>query len=101
MINAIQQTGDGAPPRVVYRQKGNDGVEREQTAECSVMMVNDVAKAEAIYIGTDEDPPGLAIVDTACSRTMHGRPWRERYEAALAERGLRASIRPRHGYFSS
>ena len=34
------------------------------------------------------DPPGLAILDSGCTKTMHGATWAERYEAELEKLGL-------------
>ena len=44
--------------------------------------------------GGEDDPPGLAILDTACQRTMNGSRWRARYEAELKERGFEATVQP-------
>ena len=34
------------------------------------------------------DPPGLAILDSGCTKTMHGATWAKRYEAELEKLGL-------------
>ena len=41
----------------------------------------------------DVDEPGLAVLDTGCSRTMNGSHWAESFSAALAERGLQGVAR--------
>ena len=40
--------------------------------ECEVMMVSPDEESFAL---TAEDPPGLAILDSGCTRTMHGKAW--------------------------
>ena len=35
-----------------------------------------------------EDPPGLAILDSGCTRTMHGSTWAQAFEERLCELGL-------------
>ena len=37
---------------------------------------------------SETDPPGLAILDSGCTKTMHGEVWAERFEAELGKRGL-------------
>ena len=44
----------------------------------------------SIYVGTQDDPVGLAGIDTCCAMTVHGRPWRERFTAYLDTLGLKA-----------
>ena len=45
------------------------------------------------YAVQPADPPGLAILDSGCNRTMHGEEWAKAYEEKLAELGLQPSIR--------
>ena len=60
--------------------------------ECEVMMVDEDLNYEA-YAVQPADPPGLAILDSGCNRTMHGEEWAKAYEEKLAELGLQPSIR--------
>ena len=39
------------------------------------------------YIGDGGDHPGLAVFDTVCNYTMHGKTWREEMQKALADAG--------------
>ena len=54
--------------------------------ECSIMAVTAAQEIEAYATGGD--PPGLAVLDTACGCTMNGEIWAEKYRAALQLRGL-------------
>ena len=64
---------------------------------CDVMMV-DEEEAEAPDLNdetlmlTKDDPPGLAILDSGCTKTMHGSQWAQRFEEALAEYNKRPII---------
>ena len=64
---------------------------------CDVMMV-DEEEAEAPDLNdeslmlTEDDPPGLAILDSGCTKTMHGSQWAQRFEEALAEYNKRPII---------
>ena len=60
--------------------------------ECEVMMVDEDLNYEA-YGVQPADPPGLAILDSGCNRTMHCEEWAKAYEEKLAELGLQPSIR--------
>ena len=52
--------------------------------QCDVMMVG-----LGDSIDQDpEDPPGLAILDSGCTRTMHGTSWAADFEKALSSKGL-------------
>ena len=55
-----------------------------QVQQCDVMMTS----PDEAYVLSESDPPGLALLDTGCSRTMHGADWASRFEAELKERGL-------------
>ena len=59
---------------------------------CDVMMVDD-QDAELAFVLTDQDQPGLAILDSGCTRTMHGSEWASTFEKSLAERGLSPKIK--------
>ena len=52
--------------------------------ECQVMMTED-ATPEFLdaFAVNDEDPPGLAILDSVCTRTMHGTKWAKKFEQEL------------------
>ena len=52
--------------------------------ECQVMMTEDATPdfLDAFAVN-DEDPPGLAILDSGCTRTMHGTKWAEKFEQEL------------------
>ena len=51
------------------------------------MMVED-QDAELAFVLIDQDQPGLAILDSGCTRTMHGSEWASTFEKSLVERGL-------------
>lgn len=55
-----------------------------QVQQCDVMMTS----PDEAYVLSESDPPGLALLDTGCSRTMHGADWASRFETELKERGL-------------
>eukprot|EP00435_Cladocopium_sp_Y103_P058473 s1160_g20.t1 len=63
-----------------------------KVTECEVMMVDDDLNLEA-YAVQDEDPAGLAILDSGCNRTMHGQEWAKAFEEKLNELGLQPSTR--------
>ncbi|CAJ1330013.1 unnamed protein product [Effrenium voratum] len=58
-----------------------------QVQECEVMMANSPDSDPEVMV-TMADPPGLAILDSGCSRTMHGRGWAAEFEKALTDLGL-------------
>lgn len=55
--------------------------------QCDVMMVSE-ASVDTCYAMTEEDPPGLAILDSGCTRTMHGFEWATAFEDALSKEDL-------------
>ena len=73
---------------------------------CDVMMTTEIEKEEAktgepgassegplleetTYVLQEEESPGLAILDSGCTRTMHGSRWAARFEEKLKEIGLK------------
>ena len=52
--------------------------------QCDVMMVGPGDSIDQ----DPEDPPGLAILDSGCTRTMHGTSWAADFEKALSSKGL-------------
>ena len=66
----------------------------EDDDPCNVQMVHDVFEA------TDEDEPGLAVVDTACGSTMHGDAWRRKFANSLAEKELMCAYTGARKHFS-
>ncbi|CAJ1410941.1 unnamed protein product [Effrenium voratum] len=58
-----------------------------QVQECEVMMANSSDSDPEVMVAM-ADPPGLAILDSGCSRTMHGRGWAAEFEKALTDLGL-------------
>ncbi|CAE7766366.1 GIP, partial [Symbiodinium sp. CCMP2456] len=73
--------------------------------DCDVMMVGlagDGAGEELIpssYVASESDPPGLAILDSGCTKTMHGEAWAERFEKELVALGLSFGTRQRPQLF--
>ena len=69
--------------------------------DCDVMMVvpgspSDSGGEEVIphsYVASELDPPGLAILDSGCTKTMHGAAWAKRFEAELEKLGLNFEVR--------
>jgi len=55
--------------------------------QCDVMMVTD-SQLESFFAMNPEDPPGLAILDSGCTRTMHGTVWASKFEERLSELNL-------------
>ena len=63
--------------------------------DCDVMMVTeaedqaeDTETLEDDAVTSDADPPGLAILDSGCTKTTHGSVWATRFEAELGKLGL-------------
>ena len=48
---------------------------------------------ETTYASSAQDPPGLAILDSGCTRTMHGAEWATAFEAELEKIGLSSQRR--------
>ena len=74
-----------------------------QLHDCEVMMVEMPDENDAIaqaYVASDADSPGLAILDSGCTRTMHGKQWAEKFEAALASFGLSPKSRVKNQLFA-
>eukprot|EP00435_Cladocopium_sp_Y103_P062124 s1878_g23.t1 len=55
--------------------------------QCDVMMVTD-SQLESFFALNPEEPPGLAILDSGCTRTMHGTVWASKFEERLSELNL-------------
>ena len=58
---------------------------------CDVMMVedaNDLVDVTVNYSLSELDAPGLAILDSGCTRTMHGSSWAKSFEEVLKTKGL-------------
>jgi hypothetical protein len=53
-----------------------------------------------VLASTAGDPAGLACWDTACARTMHGKPWRLKLEEALKKFNLSPTREARESYFT-
>ena len=62
---------------------------------CDVMMAEAEENDEETYayLLAEYDDPGLAILDSGCTRTMHGTQWAISYEQALLQLGLRSKTR--------
>ncbi len=84
-----------------FQVKQPDGQFIDQEINCSVMMTEDQYDDSLnVYTCTDDDPPGLAVLDTACRKTMHGTPWRERVQPLFEARELKARFSEGVGSFS-
>ena len=69
-------------------------------SDCEVMMVSgDFHVAEQTLLSAPEDPPGLAILDSGCTRTMHGAMWSEAFEKELNRIGLTPKSRSKNQAF--
>ena len=62
-----------------------------------VLMMGD--EIEETFALTEDEPPGLAILDSGCTKTMHGKAWGDRLEEELNKLGLSSSLRKRHQVF--
>ena len=67
--------------------------------EPSENPLQEPASVPEIYASTFSDPPGLAILDSGCTRTMHGAEWAARFEEELWQRNLPSSMRARQQFF--
>ena len=92
--------------RVPISQDPHAQPEFTQLTDCEVMMVDDAAEDEdeskrlaAAFLAAPDDPPGLAILDSGCTRTMHGEKWATQFEQALHELGLSSESRPKNQAF--
>ena len=68
--------------------------EMAQPHDFEVLMVNqDISDHERLdlettYTTSSQDPPGLAILDSGCTRTMHGTDWAKAFEEELEKLNL-------------
>ena len=83
---AEAEANDGVDDDDEYGQEGDDDVEFPD---------NDQYEADQLMAVPGLDPPaaedeeiGLAVLDSACQKTMHGRAWRLSMEHELAKLGL-------------
>ena len=80
--------------------------------DCDVMMVTvegdltedaetleDDAVVGTAYVTSASDPPGLAILDSGCAKTMHGSVWATRFEDELKKLGLSFSTKEKKQIF--
>ena len=72
-------------PVIVNVQFGHDPTSIHNQ-ECSVMVADESAEDVSAY-EVDEEP-GLAVLDTACGKTMNGAEWRSSFEQELQKWGL-------------
>ena len=75
-----------------------------QVHDFEVLMTNDDSRhGDRLdldsFASTPQDPPGLAILDSGCTRTMHGKDWAEAFELELGKLGLSCRRRPKHQSF--
>ena len=69
-------------------------------SDCEVMMVSGNSQvAEDALISTPDNPPGLAILDSGCTRTMYGVMWSEAFEKELNRIGLTPKSRSKNQAF--
>ena len=75
--------------------------------DCDVMMATadnpedavekegpeDDCEIPSSYVTSKDDPPGLAILDSGCTKTMHGRGWARDFERELEKIGLPHKIK--------
>ena len=66
--------------------------------ECEVMMTV-LPEEEESYALSADDPPGLAILDSGCTRTMHGKDWADQMEQGLLANGLSSAKRSKDQTF--
>lgn len=45
--------------------------------------------AESLAL-TPEDPPGLVVLDSGCTRAMHGKDWSEKFDSQVLKLGLQS-----------
>ena len=68
--------------------------EMAQPHDFEVLMVNqDISDHERLdlettYTTSSQDPPGLAILDSGCTRTMHGTDWAKAFEEEFEKLNL-------------
>ena len=89
-VEEDEQMLDGPPDDDAGTEADPDAEEAEEVDQ--LMAAKDVPPRVAA------DPPGLAVLDSACQMTMHGAGWRVLLEEALAKRGLaprRRAVRQR------
>ena len=80
----------------VYTDIKNTGT--LQQAFCDVMMVESPETPESYALESD-DLPGLAILDSGCSRTMHGEGWSSAFEEELKKLGISVKARDKSQTF--
>ena len=54
---------------------------------------------EEVFVETEEDPRRGAILDSGCTKTMHGSAWGRRYEKELEKLGLVYQVKSREQSF--
>ena len=80
----------------VYTDIKNTGT--LQQAFCDVMMVESPEAPESYALESD-DLPGLAILDSGCSRTRHGEGWSSAFEEELKKIGISVKARDKSQTF--
>ena len=78
-------------PAPLVRWLGRVEYEATWRAMQSFTDARGLGTADALIAGTS-DPPGLAVLDTACNRTMHGRSWGQRCAKELERQGKSATV---------
>ena len=56
-------------------------------------MMTVLPEEEESYALSADDPPGLAILDSGCARTMHSKDWADQMEQGLFANGLSSATK--------
>eukprot|EP00435_Cladocopium_sp_Y103_P035729 s1670_g9.t1 len=84
---------------VMMVEDANDCNDHEKPSGSAEPAADRTVPEEMSYLLQDEESPGLAILDSGCTRTMHGRLWAERFEEKLKEQGKRPKIQRKKQIF--
>ena len=87
MAEVEEDDPDESPDDVKRDKQGGDGgIPSEENSSSSEELTPDVAE-QALVLESWESP-SLAILDSGCTKTLHGSDWSARFEAELQRRGL-------------
>ncbi|CAE7548475.1 RE2, partial [Symbiodinium necroappetens] len=100
----VQRPGDMITTRQIKVPVATDPSRLDVVAEheCDVMMTSNGVEEEKEaappatdlpeifenFATSEADPPGLAVLDSGCTKTMHGEVWASRFEEELTRLGL-------------
>ena len=86
---------------MIFPVRADPSMPAQVASECMMVASEEIeenVKYEAFALEA-QDPPGLAILDSGCTRTMHGSEWAHRFEEEISKYDLVPKVRDKRQTF--